>query len=93
MRFLILLVTLAAWGQEANSGFDLHGTLSAQASYSPEFQRSPRAGNAVTAAVRAVLYPTWKISPHWTLAGVVQVYSRPYFAEMRNTCDTGKTLS
>jgi len=81
MRSLILFACLSAWGQEANSGFDLRGTISAQASYSPEFQQSPRAGSAVTAAARAVLYPTWKLSPHWTLAGVVQVYSRPYFAE------------
>ena len=26
-----------------------------------------------------MFYPTWKLSKHWSIAGALQVHSRPYF--------------
>ena len=82
MRFAALLVftcqaVLSA--QEATSGFDLRATLSQQTSYAPELEDAPRDGAPVTGGFRAVLYPTLKLSEHWSVSGAVQVYSRPYF--------------
>ncbi len=28
-----------------------------------------------------MFYPTWKLGPHWSVTGAVQVHSRPYFVE------------
>lgn len=88
MRFRILLLvacSLAALGelraQEANSGFELGATLSAEAVSSPQLSAPPRDGDDVTGAFRAVLYPTWKLSPNWALYGAVEAYSQPYFYE------------
>jgi hypothetical protein len=77
--FLIAAATACA--QEADSGFELRTTLSAVSSYSQEFSEAPRNGSEVTGGFRAVLYPTWKLNSHWTISGVMQVHSRPYFRE------------
>jgi len=78
---LLLLFGIVARAQEAASGFELRTTLSEATSYSEQLQQSPRGGAPVTAGFRAMLYPTWKLSTHWTISGTVQVQSRPYFAE------------
>ncbi len=81
MRSAVLLAALplALAAQEASSGFDLRATVTEQASYAPQLEDSPRAGAPVTGGFRAVFYPTWKLSEHWTISGAVQAYSRPYF--------------
>jgi len=81
MRSLALLLFSLPFlsAQEANSGFDLRTTLSQQASYAPELQDAPRDGAPITGGFRAVFYPTWKLSEHWSVSGAVQTYSRPYF--------------
>ena len=61
------LLPLVLLGQEANSGFD-----------SALLTESPRDGSAVSGGFRLLLYPTWKISKHWTVAGTVETVSRPY---------------
>jgi hypothetical protein len=76
---LALTSTLSA--QEASSGFDLNSTLSAEALYSPQLAIPERNDSPAIGAVRAVLYPTWKLSKHWTLFGALQGDSRPYFYE------------
>ncbi|HLK48782.1 MAG TPA: hypothetical protein VKT49_11640 [Bryobacteraceae bacterium] len=81
----ILILCAGAWAQEANSGFDLNTTLSQQASYSPHLEDAPRDGAPVTGGFRAVFYPTWKLSEHWTVSGAVQTYSRPYFYQQFST--------
>jgi hypothetical protein len=35
--------------------------------------------------MRAMFYPTWKISKNWTVSGAVEVHSRPYFYEEFST--------
>lgn len=75
----VLQASLCA--QESVSGFDLRTTLSQQVSASPQLEDSPRDGSPATGGFRAVLYPTWKLSKHWTVSGAVQIYSRPYFYE------------
>ena len=63
--------------QEANSGFDLRTTLSAAPFYTEQLTQSPRDGSPVSGAFQAMFYPTWKLSSHWALTGVVQLRSRP----------------
>jgi hypothetical protein len=72
-------VSLAAWAQEADSGFELRGTLSEAGFYSHELSESPRSGDPVTGGFRGVFYPVWKWNEHWTVEGAVQIASRPYF--------------
>jgi hypothetical protein len=66
--------------QEANSGIDLRATVTGQAVVAHELTESPRDGAPAAAGFRSMLYPTWKIGEHWTVSGVVDVESRPYFA-------------
>jgi hypothetical protein len=65
--------------QEASSGLDLRETLSGQFAASNVFTEAPRSGAPVSVGFRSNLYPTWKLSDHWTLTGAWQLNSRPYF--------------
>jgi hypothetical protein len=76
---LALTATLSA--QEAPSGFALNTTISGEALYSPQLAIPSRDNVPAMGAFRIVLYPTWKLSKHWTLFGSLQGYSRPYFYE------------
>jgi hypothetical protein len=82
-RWACLLAGLSAagWAQEAGSGFDLRTTLTASAFHSGSLTEEPRLGNSFAGGFRAMLYPTWKLSERWAVAGAVQVHSRPYFPE------------
>ena len=73
------------WAQEASSGFELRVTASEQMATSGQLQEEPRDGSPVTGGFRAMLYPTWKIDDHWSVKGVVQVHSRPYFFDEFST--------
>src|SRR5579862_4762947 len=79
-RFLYLgcLLPIGLLAQEANSGFDLRATVSGGGFYSPQLTSAPRDGAPVTAGFRLMLYPTWKLSRHWTVSGAIQTESRPY---------------
>ncbi len=66
---LLLTIPTIAAAQEAASGFDLRATLSGTASASD---------GEGTAGFRAVFYPTWKLSDHWTVSGAFQLNSRNY---------------
>lgn len=74
-----------AGAQEANSGFDLHATLTAMAVGSDALTRGPRYGSPVDVGFNSILYPTWKLNPHWTVSAVFDTYSRPYIAETFST--------
>ncbi len=68
----------AAWAQqsEADAGFGLRGTLSVSAAGS----NAPADGSTrVDGGARLMLYPTWKISSHWTVVGAYQAVARPYY--------------
>ena len=59
---LLACFGLAVAAQEAESGFDFHTTMSGSAAHSHLLTAAPRDGGTVTGGVRAVLYPTWKLS-------------------------------
>ena len=86
-RILLVLGCMqgALWAQEAGSGFELRATVSASGSYSRLLEGKPRQGEDFTGGFRSVLYPTWKLSTHWTVSGAIQAYSRPYFYEQFTT--------
>jgi len=67
------------WAQEAESGFELRSTVSAQSVYSHDLTEDPRAGAPMTGGFQALLYPTWKLNSHWAVSGAIEVHSRPYF--------------
>jgi len=84
MKIAVLLLAcwpLAVCAQEATSGVELNGTISGLAAYSHQLTEDPRDGSAVTGGIRVMLYPTWKISEHWSVSGAVEVHTRPYFYE------------
>jgi hypothetical protein len=81
LYFAALAIPAGLLGQEANSGLDLSATVSAEAVESHELTQSPRDGSAFTGGFRSVFYPTLKLDDHWTIAGAVQVESRPYWYE------------
>jgi hypothetical protein len=95
-RIVLLCLLLGAGAnalaQEANSGFELGATLSGEALYSRQLASPPRNGDDVTGAFRAVLYPTWKVSQHWTFSGAVEAYSHPYFFEDFPNATTGTSV-
>src|SRR5438874_8464345 len=83
MRYswILALAPVAMWAQEASTGFELRTILSEEGVYSHVLTAAPRGGSPVAAGFRAMLYPSLKLNSHWTLAGAVQVHSRPYFYE------------
>jgi hypothetical protein len=90
--FLPLGATLQAFAQEANSGFDLAATVSAQGLYSRELSNPPRNAKDVIGAYRAVLYPTWKVNQNWSVSAAVEAYSYPYFFEDLSTDKHGSSV-
>src|SRR5512135_1917384 len=70
-----------ACAQEAESGFELRSTVSAQSVYSHDLTEAPREGAPMTGGFQALLYPTWKLNSHWAVSGAIEVHSRPYFPE------------
>jgi hypothetical protein len=81
-RLLAVCLTAALLrGQEASSGFDLRGTLGVDVVGAKELGEAPRSGSVLDAGFRAILYPTWKLSEHWSVTGAFQVLSRPYTYE------------
>lgn len=85
-------VTAQSLAQEAQSGFNLEATLSAEGLYSRQLSSTPRSGDEVTGAFRAVLYPTWKINQNWNLSAAIEGYSYPYFLEDISTSQHGSTV-
>jgi len=79
--YLVCLLPLCLYAQEAESGFDLRTSISAGAFYTPQLTAVPRDGAPVAAGFRLMLYPTWKLSKHWTVSGAVDTHSRPYAYE------------
>lgn len=75
---LLMFVRISP-AQEANSGFELRTTLSAEGVSSQELTQAPRDGDAMTGGFRAMFYPIWKWNNSWSVEGAFQVASRPYF--------------
>ena len=83
--FVLAFVCGFLRAQEAESGFELRATMTGAAMYSHRLAEAPRRGDPLTAGFRSVLYPTWKLSRNWVVAGAVQAHSRPYFFEQFST--------
>ena len=83
--------TVTTFAQEADSGFNLATTITAEGLYSRQLSEAPRNGDAATGAFRAVVYPTWKISQNWNFSAAVEGYSYPFFYEDFSTTATGAT--
>lgn len=82
LSWALLCAALCPWraaAQEASEGVDLRATVSAQGVASSVLTEDPRDGSAVSGGFRGVLYPTFKMSDHWTVTGAVQLASRPYY--------------
>jgi hypothetical protein len=79
--FIFCLWQKGLWAQEASSGFELRTTISGDASYSHQLEAEPRSEGPVTGGFRAMFYPTWKLSEHWSISGAVQTHSNSYFYE------------
>ncbi len=71
--------------QEAQSGFQIEGTLSAGTEYTRQLAAPPRDGAPWTGGARLVLYPEWKIGRHWSFVGAVQLRSRPFYFQEFDT--------
>lgn len=84
-RVLLLVCAATAWGQEANSGFELRTTMTVQGMYSEELTQAPRDGDSVAGGVRGMFYPVWKLSSHWSMEGTVEVHTRPFFSDEIST--------
>jgi hypothetical protein len=87
MKFAVALILASGicFGQEAQSGFQVEGTLSTGTEYTSQLAAPPRTGLPWAAGARFVLYPTWKIGSHWSFISAVQVRSRPYFFQEFST--------
>ena len=75
--------------EEAAAGVDVRATITGQFAASslltqPGVNRSP-----ATAGMRAVLYPTFKLSDHWTATAAWQLYTKPYFFDSFTQKETG----
>src|SRR5579862_8471695 len=78
--------------QEAPSGFELRSTIATDAFYTHDLSEAPRDGEPISAGVRALLYPTWKMNSHWTISGAIQGRSRPEFADEYDTQGYGARI-
>jgi hypothetical protein len=96
LSFLVCGVVCLQVGQaqEASSGFDIHGTFTAQAVASSELTEAPRSGSPIIVGSRSVAYPTYKINDNWLVTGAMQLTTRPYyFNELSNAgCGAKGTL-
>src|SRR4051794_39192951 len=86
---LIAACAMCARAQEAESGFELRTTVTGSGIVSNQLSAPPRSGSEATAGMRAMLYPTWKLNEHWTVAGAVQVRTTPYYLQETSTQTTG----
>jgi hypothetical protein len=94
MRAPVLVLALCLAGaripaQEADSGFDLRATLTAQAIGSSELTEAPRSGAPMAPGARALVYPTLKFDEHWFVTGAVQMVTRPFYYSDLSTAGYG----
>ena len=83
MRFGLAYIFVVTVGlpQEAGSGFEVRSAITASTTVSSQPESAPRVGGPVVPGLRMLMYPTWKLNTHWTVAGSVQAHTRPYFVE------------
>jgi len=75
-----MAVSLSAGAQEeAQAGVDVRATVTGEFAASSVLTQPGVDEAPVLGAVRAVVYPTVKLSDHWTATAAWQLYTRPYF--------------
>jgi hypothetical protein len=75
--FVAAILTLSA--QEFAPSFEVGSTLSGLSAYSRQLTSNPNAGDPVTGGIRFMVYPTLKLTEHWSFSAALDVHSRPYF--------------
>ncbi len=79
--WFLLCAPLLASAQEAESGFEIHGTLTGLVAYNRSVADPLSQGSPVRGEFRGLLYPSWKLSNHWSLESAFQLESRPYLTD------------
>jgi hypothetical protein len=69
----------AAAQEEAASGVDVRATVTGQFAASSVFTQPGVSKSPAAAGMRVVVYPTVKVSDHWTATAAWQLYTKPYF--------------
>lgn len=85
LQFALLAATVAVPSaqaqEEAVSGVDVRATVTGQFGVSSLLTQPGVDKPPATVGLRAVLYPTVKLSEHWTVTAAWQLYTRPYFVD------------
>jgi len=96
MRRTAGFVVLAAIGlcanaraQEASAGLDVRATVTGEFAASSLFTQPGVDKTPAAVGVRAVVYPTMKLSDRWTATAAWQLYTKPYFFESFTQKATG----
>lgn len=93
LRYVMLLAVAvcanAAAQQEAASGVDVRATVTGQFAASSLFTQPGVDKSPAAAGMRAVVYPTIKISDHWTASAAWQLYTEPYFVDSFTEKESG----
>ena len=89
IMFLFLGIDLQIIAQEASRGIDLRATLTMESIASNELTGEPRDGSPMILATRSIVYPTFKLSEKWSVAGAFQATTRPYFYQDLSTTGYG----
>src|SRR5579864_2589226 len=76
---LALIVCVPAFSQEAESGVTLPVTISGEGLYTHRLQSANANASPVTGAFHAVLYPGFKLGPHWFLYSSIHVSPTPFY--------------
>src|SRR5579864_7560505 len=76
---LALIVCVPAFSQEAESGVTLPVTISGEGLYTHRLQSADANASPLTGAFHAMLYPGFKLGPHWFLYSSIHVSSTPFY--------------
>jgi hypothetical protein len=76
---LTLIVCIPAFSQEAESGLTLPVTITGEGLYTHRLQSTDANASPVAGAFHAVLYPGFKLGPHWFIYSSIHVSSTPFY--------------
>ena len=76
---LALVLCMRALSQEAESGITLPVTITGEALYTHRLQSAEANASPATGAFHAVLYPGFKLGPHWFVYSSIHISSTPFY--------------
>lgn len=76
---LVLFLCMRAFSQEAESGITLPVTITGEGVFTHRLQSTDANAKPVTGAFHAVLYPGFKLGPHWFVYSAIHVSSTPFY--------------